>query len=284
MLYVLGRDPRGASGRCCASCPTASGLSLDAMRRGPGRTERADRGAGGARARARPGAGAHEVSLNFAGFGHIMAEGRELNAPQRLARLALGVAHSRFQLERLWAFNQKFEPQWRPRYLVYESRTQLPRAGAAGAAGRGLPAPAAVPGARPRAGRLPVPWWAREGARGPAAGRHRAAGRWLLRRLRLPARLRPVPGLPAALRAGVDPPRPAGAGGLLLAGRWASGAPTWSTCRRATRAAWRPDGASPCSTSCTPRWARRATTCRPAIWTCGWTSSCTGAPSVPSSP
>jgi lysyl-tRNA synthetase, class II len=127
MVYVLGRDPEGNIRALLRFLPYGSGLSLDAMRR----SQDAPNGLTEAlvvhaleHARA---AGAHEVSLNFAGFGHIMAEGRELNAPQRLARLALGTVHSRFQLERLWAFNQKFEPAWRPRYLVYGSRSQLPR-------------------------------------------------------------------------------------------------------------------------------------------------------------
>ena len=33
----------------------------------------------------------------------------------------------RFQMERLVRFNEKFSPEWRPRYLVYESRAALPR-------------------------------------------------------------------------------------------------------------------------------------------------------------
>jgi lysyl-tRNA synthetase, class II len=127
MLYVLGRDPDGRVRALLRFLPYGSGLSLDAMRRGPetpnGLTEAL---VVHALEHARE-HGAREVSLNFAGFGHIMAEGRELDAPQRLARAALGAVHSRFQLERLWAFNQKFEPQWRPRYLVYGSRTELPR-------------------------------------------------------------------------------------------------------------------------------------------------------------
>ena len=36
--------------------------------------------------------------------------------------------HRRFQMDRLVRFNEKFSPDWRPRYLVYESRPALPRA------------------------------------------------------------------------------------------------------------------------------------------------------------
>ena len=34
--------------------------------------------------------------------------------------------HGRFQLERLVAFNEKFSPEWRPRYLVHSGRRRLP--------------------------------------------------------------------------------------------------------------------------------------------------------------
>jgi lysyl-tRNA synthetase class 2 len=43
-------------------------------------------------------------------------------------RLLLRRFHGRFQLERLLRFNEKFFPAWRPRFLVYGTRTQLPLA------------------------------------------------------------------------------------------------------------------------------------------------------------
>ena len=42
--------------------------------------------------------------------------------------MALAPLHRRFQMDRLVRFNEKFSPQWRPRYLVYESRAALPLA------------------------------------------------------------------------------------------------------------------------------------------------------------
>jgi hypothetical protein len=42
--------------------------------------------------------------------------------------MALGVLGRRFQMDRLVLFNSKFSPEWRPRYLVYESRRSLPAA------------------------------------------------------------------------------------------------------------------------------------------------------------
>jgi lysyl-tRNA synthetase class 2 len=69
-----------------------------------------------------------EVSLNFAGFGHLMAAETLERRSHRAARWALERLHGRFQLERLAAFAAKFGPDWRPRYLVYTSRTRLPLA------------------------------------------------------------------------------------------------------------------------------------------------------------
>jgi lysyl-tRNA synthetase class 2 len=71
-------------------------------------------------------AGALEVSLNFSGFGHLMAADVLERRSHRLARWALRRLHHRFQLERLQRASAKFAPQWRPRHLVYSQRTRLP--------------------------------------------------------------------------------------------------------------------------------------------------------------
>jgi lysyl-tRNA synthetase, class II len=69
--------------------------------------------------------GIAEVSLNYAGLAHLIR-----NPPTgwrgRWLGWLLGVLGRRFQMQRLVGFNQKFTPQWRPRYLVYESRRSLP--------------------------------------------------------------------------------------------------------------------------------------------------------------
>jgi lysyl-tRNA synthetase class 2 len=73
--------------------------------------------------------GTPEVSLNYAGLGHLAREGAtEGKRPPRINRLVLRLLGSRFQLDRLVRFNDKFFPEWRRRYLVYESRAGLPRA------------------------------------------------------------------------------------------------------------------------------------------------------------
>jgi lysyl-tRNA synthetase class 2 len=68
------------------------------------------------------------VSLNFAGFGHLMAAETLERRSHRVARWALQRLHGRFQLERLARFANKFGPDWRPRFLVYTARTRLPLA------------------------------------------------------------------------------------------------------------------------------------------------------------
>ena len=72
--------------------------------------------------------GMGEVSLNFAGFAHVMASRATLTGRQRTLRWLIERAHGRFQLERLVTFNEKFHPSWRPRFLLYGARTHLPLA------------------------------------------------------------------------------------------------------------------------------------------------------------
>ena len=72
--------------------------------------------------------GTEEVSLNYAGLAHLLrAEAPGGTIGKALARPLLGPLRSRFQMDRLVLFNEKFSPCWRPRYLVYESRAALPR-------------------------------------------------------------------------------------------------------------------------------------------------------------
>jgi len=72
--------------------------------------------------------GVREVSLNYAGLGHLVRTGPSGGPICRgLTRVALRLLAGQFQMERLVRFNEKFAPQWRPRYLVYESRRALPQ-------------------------------------------------------------------------------------------------------------------------------------------------------------
>ena len=71
--------------------------------------------------------GIAEVSLNYAGLAHLVRREPTTRAARALTRLALAPLHRRFQMDRLVRFNNKFSPEWRPRYLVFESRAALPR-------------------------------------------------------------------------------------------------------------------------------------------------------------
>ena len=61
-----------------------------------------------------------EVSLNFCVFTEFISPERAVTLPRRFLRHALLAADGLFQLERLYVFNRKFFPEWRPRYLCVE--------------------------------------------------------------------------------------------------------------------------------------------------------------------
>jgi len=84
--------------------------------------------------------GIEEVSLNFAAFARLLTE--PANVLERLAGRVLRWADAWFQIESLYRFNAKFDPRWEPRYVLYEGRLGLPRAGLAVAWAEGqLPKP-----------------------------------------------------------------------------------------------------------------------------------------------
>jgi lysyl-tRNA synthetase, class II len=127
-LYAIARNPQGEARAFQRYVPYRRGLSLDAMRRlddDPNGISDALVAAALVHAAQ---LGLDEVSLNFAGFGHLMAAETLERRSHRAARWALQRLHGRFQLERLARFAGKFGPSWRPRFLVYTARTRLPLA------------------------------------------------------------------------------------------------------------------------------------------------------------
>jgi lysyl-tRNA synthetase class 2 len=86
--------------------------------------------------------GVEEVSLNFAAFARLLTEPE--NLLERIAARLLRWADAWFQIESLYRFNAKFDPRWEPRYVLYEGRLGLARAGLAAAWAEGqLPKPLA---------------------------------------------------------------------------------------------------------------------------------------------
>ena len=75
--------------------------------------------------------GASEFSLNFCALTDWIAPERATTVTRRIIRRGLLAADSVFQLERLYSFNRKFFPEWRPRYLCVEKLTDLPLVGLA---------------------------------------------------------------------------------------------------------------------------------------------------------
>jgi lysyl-tRNA synthetase, class II len=127
-VYVVARRPGGEVRAFQRYVPYRGGLSLDAMRRLDDRPNGvSDALVAAALAHARA-LGCAEVSLNFASFAHLMAAETVARRSHRAARAALRLVHGRFQLERLARFAAKFGPEWRPRHLVFTSRTILPLA------------------------------------------------------------------------------------------------------------------------------------------------------------
>ncbi len=125
-LYVLARSPAGELGGVMRFVTCGETLSLDTMQR-VGETPNGLNEALVARALAEARErGVAEVSLNYAGLAHLIRREPSRNpVARRLTRVALAPLHRRFQMDRLVRFNEKFSPQWRPRYLVYESRAAL---------------------------------------------------------------------------------------------------------------------------------------------------------------
>jgi lysylphosphatidylglycerol synthetase-like protein (DUF2156 family) len=144
-----------------APSPAGGGWSLSAMRRRPdapnGLTEFL---VVESLAWARE-AGASELSLNFCALTDFLAPERATTATRRLVRRGILLADNVFQLERLYAFNRKFFPEWRPRYICVERFTDLPAVGLAYLHAESLLV-------------LPGPWTRRREGRRLAVGRRAA--------------------------------------------------------------------------------------------------------------
>lgn len=98
--------------------------------------------------------GATEVSLNFCAFTDLLSPARAVGRGRRAARRILLAADGVFQLERLYAFNRKFFPEWRPRYVCVEKLSDLPLVGFAYLRAESLLVP---PGPWVRRDRRPAP-------------------------------------------------------------------------------------------------------------------------------
>ena len=80
------------------------------------------------------------ISLNFAAFRSIFEEADRISSGTilRFKRDVLRFFSKWVQIESLYRFNAKFQPEWNPRYLVYPSKTKLIEIGVAVSRAEGL--------------------------------------------------------------------------------------------------------------------------------------------------
>ena len=128
LLLTVVRDPSGAAAAMCQFVPAPGirGYSLDLMRRDP-----SDHPNGlmdfalvstieHLRAR-----GAEGLSLNFAALRSTLSGDRGDGTVQRAERWFLKRLSNFAQIESLWRFNAKYEPEWLPRYVVFDTAEHL---------------------------------------------------------------------------------------------------------------------------------------------------------------
>jgi lysyl-tRNA synthetase class 2 len=129
-LVVAARDGQGKLRGFLHFVPWGvDGASLDVMRR--------DRAAPSwlndflvvEAARSLPRLGLRRLSLNFSFLRAVLSAGAASDAPLRLrlARWLLQRLSGAFQIETLYRFNRKFDPDWQPRYLAVEAPEALPQ-------------------------------------------------------------------------------------------------------------------------------------------------------------
>jgi lysyl-tRNA synthetase class 2 len=108
---------------------SSDGLSLDLMRR----DRNSDNGVNEYMIASLMAAGAalgvERVSLNFAVFRDALERGAQVGAGPvvRLWRRVLLLASRWWQIESLYRFNDKFRPQWLPRFICYPAARDIPR-------------------------------------------------------------------------------------------------------------------------------------------------------------
>ncbi|WP_346846116.1 bifunctional lysylphosphatidylglycerol synthetase/lysine--tRNA ligase LysX [uncultured Rothia sp.] len=138
---VTAHSPKGETVGVLSFVPWGShGISLDIMRRSPSAPNGIVEFMVAGLMEEAPEFGIKEVSLNFAMFRKTFVEADHFGASPwtRAASSALGFFDRYLQLERLYRFNQKFDPTWQPRYLAAESIFTLPSVGIAAGIGEGF--------------------------------------------------------------------------------------------------------------------------------------------------
>ena len=130
-VVVLARDGEGAVRGVLhfVPCYGRDAASLSFMRRDPGTPNGLTEFMVVKAAELLRERGVREMSLNFAAFAKWMHS--PAGRVERTLGKLIALGNPFFQIESLYRFNAKFFPRWEPRYLVYEGRLGLARAGVA---------------------------------------------------------------------------------------------------------------------------------------------------------
>ncbi|MBV9412887.1 MAG: DUF2156 domain-containing protein [Acidimicrobiia bacterium] len=124
LLLALASDAEGHPAAFCqyVPAPDIDGYSLDLMRRTTGDVPNGLTDFVVVETIRHLSATGHRgLALNFATMRAVLA-GEDVGRPTaRLERWVLGRMSDSMQIESLWYFNAKYDPEWRPRYAVYDS-------------------------------------------------------------------------------------------------------------------------------------------------------------------
>jgi len=93
------------------------------------------------------GLGIERASLNFAVFRSALERGEKLGAGPitRMWRSTLVFFSRWYQIESLYKFNSKFQPEWVPRFVAFKNTRDIPRVGLAYAEAEGFIVPPGLP-------------------------------------------------------------------------------------------------------------------------------------------
>ena len=128
LLLTVVRGPDGTPAAMCqfVPAPGINGYSLDLMRRDPGEHPNGllDFALCSTIEHLRAG-GFEGLSLNFATMRSTLSGDKGDGTVQRAERWFLKRLSNFAQIESLWRFNAKYEPEWLPRYVVFDTAEHL---------------------------------------------------------------------------------------------------------------------------------------------------------------
>ena len=128
LLLTVVRGPDGGAAAMCqfVPAPGINGYSLDLMRRDPGEHPNGllDFALCSTIEHLR-GGGYEGLSLNFAALRSTLSGDKGDGTVQRAERWFLKRLSNFAQIESLWRFNAKYEPEWLPRYVVIDTAEHL---------------------------------------------------------------------------------------------------------------------------------------------------------------